>query len=1076
MVVHEPGPWFAEVLDALARQEYVNLRVLFLISSAGDDVVQQIRERLPNAFVRILEGDPGYGQAANEVARLVEGTNGFFCMLHDDVALDPSAIRLLVEEMYRSNAGIVGPKLVDWDNVRRLQHVGLGMDRFGEIDPFVEPGETDQEQLDAVRDVFAVPSACMLIRADLFHTLGGFDASLRFHGEDVDLCWRAHLTGARVIVVPSARARHRERLAERRPDVRHAAMQARHRMRAVATLTAARRMPVTIVQLVVITISELVVGLVSGRPRQAFASVRAMFGMVPRLPGIVARRRQIAPLREVPANEVSGLQVRGSARLASYLRSRDRRPPESETSTERRWKQTAGSAPAIAWIVVIVALLIGSRDLITHGIPQFGELFRYPQSPRRLLDQFGSGWSAHGLGSTSPSPTGLALVALGSVVTLFHMALWRTVALLGLLVVGALGIWRLGSLFPTPRARITALAVYLALPLPSALLSTGRWGALASYAATPWVVHVLRRIAGIDTIGAATNDAVEQYVTVTPRIRIRMVAQLALLVAVTMAFVPAFALVVLGVGAVLAISTLVVGGSWRASAVLAGVAVLVVGAGWVANLPWSSSLLGEGSWTAIVGVPLAGPPSLGLARLARFGLGRGSIGRFALLLYVPVVAAPLVARGWRFTWAIRAGGLVAGFGALLLLADRGSLFVRLPEPGVLLAPVGVGVALSAACIAAAFQDDVLAGSFGWRQPLGLLSAAALVIGVIPGVAAIGSGRWDMPRLTLATVLDQLPPTTPGGDYRILWLGDPRLIPVAPWAYTPGIGYAVSDAGPLTVDEAWPGIPSATEEGLAAAIDAMRAETTLRAGRMLAPYGIRYVVIPVADGATSTLDDPLPIPAGLTDALDDQLDLTTPLTTPLNFVVYENNAWTPTRGQLTAEGAAASKEAVGTALTGVDLRGSTPFGAGAPAGLPVTAEVQAGTVHLAVPYDSRWTLRVDGVVVPSRRAFGTTMAFDVPTAGTATLSYDSSASRRLLIALQVAIWAVLAVLASRLSRTSWRRWRRGSGAGAGPDGPLVSFDDDPAVWAGRVPAGEPPAPTDDPANDGLAWPGGDQVHS
>ncbi len=1039
MVVHEPGPWFADVLDGVARQDYANLRLLFLVSGSSEDAAAQIRDRLPAAFVRMIDGDPGYGQTANEVGRLVEGANGFFCLLHDDVALDPSAIRLLVEELYRSNAGIVGPKLVDWDDVRRLQHVGLGMDRFGEIDPFVEPGEADQEQLDAVRDVFAVPSACMLIRADLFQTLGGFDEALRFHGEDVDLCWRAHLTGARVVVVPSARARHREQLAERRPDVRHDAMQARHRMRAVVTLTATRQLPSTLVQLVAVTVAELVAGVFTGRPRRAFASVKAMFGMIPRAPAIIARRREIAPLRKVPPNEVSGLQVRGSARLASYLRTRDRRPPQLETSTERRWKQTAGSAPAIAWLIVIAALVVGSRDLISHGVPQFGELFRYPDSPRALLRSFGSGWSTHGLGSTSPSPTALALVGVGSTVTAFHMGLWHTVGVLGPLVVGALGIWRLGSLFPTPRSRITALVVYLALPLPGELLSTGRWGALAAYAATPWVLHLLRRCAGIETIGAAANESVEQYVHVPVRARVRLLAQLGLVVAVTMAFVPAYALVVVGVGVLLALTTLIVGGSWRAASLLVGAALAVAAAGWVVNLPWSASLVGKGAWTAIVGAPLAGPPSLGLARLARFGLGRGSIGPLALALYLPVVAALLVARGWRFTWAVRAAGLVAGFGAVVVLADRGSLFARMPEPGVLLAPVGVGLALSAACIAAAFQDDVLGGSFGWRQPLGLLSAAALVIGILPGVAAVGSGRWDMPRLTLASVLDQLPPAAPAGDYRILWLGDPRLIPVAPWAYAPGIGYAISDSGPLTLDEAWPGIPSETEQELTSTIDAMRSETTLRAGRMLAPYGIRYVVIPVADGAISTLDRPLPLPGGLTDALDDQLDLTTPLTSPLNFVVYENTAWTPTRSQLTGDGVAASKEAVGPALTAVDLRGSQPFGAGAPAGGPVTAAVQPGTVHLAVPYDTRWTLQVGGVDVAPRRAFGTTMAFDVPTAGTATLRYRSAGSRRLLLALQAAMWLVLALLASRISPQTWRRWRRGATLDAAV-APVVSFDD------------------------------------
>ena len=66
--------------------------------------------------MRELGDNPGFGTAANEVLRLVEGDNGFFCICHDDVALEPDAIRALVEELYRSNAGIVGPKLVTGTN------------------------------------------------------------------------------------------------------------------------------------------------------------------------------------------------------------------------------------------------------------------------------------------------------------------------------------------------------------------------------------------------------------------------------------------------------------------------------------------------------------------------------------------------------------------------------------------------------------------------------------------------------------------------------------------------------------------------------------------------------------------------------------------------------------------------------------------------------------------------------------------------------------------------------------------------------------------------------------------------
>jgi GT2 family glycosyltransferase len=240
MVVHEPGDWFDETLRSLAAQDYPNLRWLFLLPETDDGAAatgERIRAVLPDAFIRALPFNLGFGPSVNEVLKLVEGDNGFFLVCHDDIALEPRTVRLLVAELFRSNAGLVGPKLVDWDRPRLLQHVGLGLDRFGELDPLVEPGEVDQEQHDAVCDVFVLPSACFLIRADLMRSLGGFDPAMSFHGEDVDLCWRAHLMGARVVVTPDARVRHREQMVERRPDLNHRALRSRHRMRSVATLT-----------------------------------------------------------------------------------------------------------------------------------------------------------------------------------------------------------------------------------------------------------------------------------------------------------------------------------------------------------------------------------------------------------------------------------------------------------------------------------------------------------------------------------------------------------------------------------------------------------------------------------------------------------------------------------------------------------------------------------------------------------------------------------------------------------------------------------------------------------------------
>ncbi|MEI8240662.1 MAG: hypothetical protein WCI22_14710, partial [Actinomycetota bacterium] len=340
--------------------------------------------------------------------------------------------------------------------------------------------------------------------------------------------------------------------------------------------------------------------------------------------------------------------------------------------------------------------------------------------------------------------------------------------------------------------------------------------------------------------------------------------------------------------------------------------------------------------------------------------------------------------------------------------------------GVMLVPVAVGVALAAGCIAAAFESDVLAGSFGWRQPLGLISAVAIVLGVVPGLLAVGNGRWSMPQHTIESVLGQLPTNPVGGDYRVLWIGDPRVIPAAAWSYEPGIGYAITDDGPLVIDENWGTLPTGVERDVAAAVRSIARGDTLRGGRLLAPYGIRFVVIPLADGVNGTIGRPVAAPNGLVDVLDDQLDLSSPLTRPPNYIVYENSAYTPTRSELTAPGAAASKQAGGEALAQADLRGSTPFGVGAADRGPVRGPVSPGTLHAAVQFDSHWHLTVDGHSVMARHAFGSTLGFDVTSGGAAVLSYDTPISRSLWVLVQFALWSALIVVAGRVRLPKRRR--------------------------------------------------------
>ncbi|MEL6890433.1 MAG: glycosyltransferase, partial [Actinomycetota bacterium] len=820
VVVHEPGPWFDEVLAAYGEQDYPSLRMLFLLTGSDEEVRAEtearIRARLPQSFVRSLDANPGFGAAVNEVLRLVEGDKGFFLISHDDVAPDADMLRLLVEELYRSNAGAVGPKLVDWTDPSVLRSVGLGLDRFGALDQPIETDEVDQEQHDGVRDVFVLPSACLLIRADLFRRLGGFDTAIDFHGDDVELCWRMHHSGARVVVAPSARARHRGGLFERRPDLAHATIAARHRVRAVATLTGSARLPGRLLELVLLTLGELVVAVFTGRVRQGIASLRAVLGLIPRVPAIIRRRREVRPIREVPEREVLGLQERGSARWSSYLRSRQTATFVGADRNVRRWRQST-AAPIVAWVLVLAALVIGSRGLIQSGVPAVGEFLRFPSSPQSMWNAYASGWNPSGGGASSANPTGLGLLSLLSFVTLFRMALLQTLFVVGLVAIGMLGVWKTATVFPSTRARIAALVVYAANPIVPGAFAIGSLDTLVAYAAVPWMIHAGRRAVGVGTADPRTIelDLRDGLIDLPLGERVRRTLQLALVVALGTAFTPVLLPLSIVIGVLLAIGTLLALASWKTA--LRQVVVSLAGAAVAAalHLPWITTW----TWDGIVRASPFGDPARGLFAVASFEIGPVDIIALSLALYIPVIAALLLARAWRLTWAVRAGSLVVGFGALAVLGDRGGLPMRMPQAGVLLVPVAFGIAIAAAAALAAFDLDVRGGSFGWRQPIGLLAGAAVIVGAMPGLVSIGDGRWSAPSTPLTRLVEARLPDVPvdaDADYRVLLVGDARMLPAAATEYRDGISYAVMSQDDLEISDRWTRPVTAYDDAVVAA--------------------------------------------------------------------------------------------------------------------------------------------------------------------------------------------------------------------------------------------------------------------
>jgi GT2 family glycosyltransferase len=1031
------------VLDALASQDYPNLRVLILDTGTRADLNARVGAMLPGAFIRRTVSRHGYGAAANEALRLVEG-GGFFCFLHDDVALERNAVRVLVEETYRSNAGIAGPKLVQWDDERRLASAGIGVDKFGEPAPAVEDGELDQEQHDAVRDVFCLSSACLLVRADLFRTIGGFDAAIDFEGTELDLCWRAHLGGARVMVVPAARARHRAERSGQHPEGQDRERE-RNRLRTVLSSYSGWHLIRVLPQYAVATLVEVVASILTGHVRRAGALAGAWPANAAGFGDIVANRRAVHGFRQVGDPEVRRLQAHGSTRLAAFLRGRSSRREGREPVLTRASRNIldmvrtgANRASYGMWIVLVVAFVIGSRTLLTDRVPVLGTFLGFPGGATTMVHDYLSGWWRLGLGSAVPLPSGVGLLGVGSTVFLGATGLFRTLTIVTPILIGWCGTWRLLRPLGTQRARITGVLLYAAAALPYNAVASARWAGLLVYAAAPFVLARIARLSGLAPWGRTGG---EPGPGLPRRSELGQVVGLGVLTAVVTAFVPVFPIVVVAIAVAILLGSLVVGGARAAfESVLGTVAAAVVAL--LLHLPWSVSVLDHLGAT-LGSVPLAGPEDRGLPALMRFATGSHDGGALAYLLLVPALAALLIGRQWRLAWAVRGVAVSIAFFAVAWAGDRGWQPAAGVAPEVWLAPAALGLALAGACGAVAVDSDVRGTHFGWRQPLGFVAVVAVAIGLLPSLGAVADGSWGLGKSDVNDALAFLPTAQTPGDYRILWLGDPRALPSPGWRLSDGVAYTLSENGAPDIRYMWGTDASRSETLIADAIDlAVRGETS-RLGRMLGPMSIRYVVVPLRQGAgpaSSGMPTVAP-PSTLLNSLAGQLDLRQRQIDDA-MVAYENDAWIPERAQLTPAAAQASSQAGFESLVRTDPSGSTAV---LPAAQPPNAwsgPLQPGQVYLSAPADSRWELTVAGAKAARHPAFGWANTYDVANSGDATLAYDTPITRPLAVLVQALLWiaAILILLVRAVPRRRSARARHPAMRGLADVAPIIDLDE------------------------------------
>jgi GT2 family glycosyltransferase len=989
VVTRNPGPFLEPALQGLGLQDYPTLSVLVVDAGSTVDPGPRVAAVLPDAFVHRGPGSrPGFGGAANETLELVDGA-AFFLVCHDDVVLAPDAIRLLVREAYRSNAAIVGPKLVASDDPEVLLEVGRSIDRLGGSHTGIEPGELDQEQHDAVRDVFYVSSAALLVRADLFAELGGFDPETFPGSEDLDLCWRARLAGARVVVAPDARAAHVEAAAARRPgDAPTARDVARRRVRVLFTCYSFSSLLRVIPIGIALAFFEALVFAPTPRRRQATAVIGAWRWNLVHLGRLRGPRRRAQALRTIHDGELRPLQVGAGARVGAFLtqHSADERI-ESLEDRVRDTLESLGAAlvhPAsLALAAFSLVVILGSRDFFSPGVPGVGSFVAWPGA-RALAGAFGSAWRYTGLGSTAAAPPALALMAGLGTVLVGSVGLAQALLVTAAIPVGAFGALRVARQIGAERTGMMMAGVaYGASPVPRNAIAQGRLGPLILFALAPYLVLLLIRIGRFEPVARTGR---------------RQLLGLSIGTAVTTAWFPPAALVVILAAVSWCLASVVVGGS-RAAFRALGASLVGAGGAALLLMPWTLTVAHAAKDRAAFG--FAFYPHVTFSQLIRFDTGPAGSGIASFGFLAAAALGLVLTTGPRLQWAARAWLLTLVAWAAVLVPARLAPGTAVPAPEGILSLGALGIALAGGLAVSSLRQ----GRWGWRRVAAVAATAGVALGGIGFAADAIDGRWHAPSTSWPSELAFTRDQQFQGQFRILWVGDPGVLPLDPAWVASGLSYTLTRNGPGDARELLRAPVTTQRDPVADAVAAAVSGRTSRLGRIVAPMGVRYIAVPLRSGPGGVVGR---TPPALETALRDQLDLAR-LGSDSAIQLYENQAWFP--GRTIVRGRHASiptrpADAVRTAAS-TDLSGSHPLGSQASA---------PGTVLWFESYDAGWHATAAGHTLVHRPAFGITNQFRLDQRGAVVVSHTGQAQRYGLIAAEVFLW-LLALL-------WWSRGRRG----------------------------------------------------
>ena len=198
---HNGRRWLAPLYRSIQSNRYPDVRVYLVDNASADDSIEVTLRDHPEVTVLRMPQNLGYCTAYNLAMpyALADGCE-WLIWANNDVLLEPGCLMDLVHACQEHNdIGVAGPGFLAWDRDEPNSYM-LGNH------PQAIPALQARSEIPI--DVEWVEGSFLMVSRRCLEKVGGLDPYLDNFWEEADFCRRARHQGSRVVLVPSALARH----------------------------------------------------------------------------------------------------------------------------------------------------------------------------------------------------------------------------------------------------------------------------------------------------------------------------------------------------------------------------------------------------------------------------------------------------------------------------------------------------------------------------------------------------------------------------------------------------------------------------------------------------------------------------------------------------------------------------------------------------------------------------------------------------------------------------------------------------------------------------------------------------